>query len=216
MTDEDQPTLFGATYSVYTRIARLALAEKGVAYRLEEVDVFAPGGPPAAYLLRHPFGRIPAFEHGDLRLYEAGAIARYVDAAFPGPPLTPAEPRARARVDQLISVCDSYVYRTLVWDVFVERVRASAQGRVADETRIAAALPRARTALGALQASLADGPFLAGDALTLADLHAYPMIALFRLAAEGAAVMGDHPRLEAWRVAMTARPGVAATRSPME
>jgi len=38
------PVLYGAAYSAYTRIARLVLAEKGVAYRLEEVDVFAPGG----------------------------------------------------------------------------------------------------------------------------------------------------------------------------
>ncbi|QQS14942.1 MAG: glutathione S-transferase family protein [Rhodospirillales bacterium] len=216
MTDGNRPTLFGATYSVYTRIARLALAEKGVDYRLEEVDVFAPGGAPAAYLARHPFGRIPAFEHGDLRLYESGAIARYVDAAFPGPALTPADARGRARVDQLISVCDSYVYRTLVWDVFVERVRAPAQGRATDEGLIAAALPRARTALGVLEEFLVDRPFLAGDALTLADLHAYPMIALFRLAPEGALSMAEHPRMEAWRAAMAARPSVAATRSPVE
>ena len=40
------PILFGAAYSVYVRSVRLALEEKGVAYRLEEVDVFAAGGPP--------------------------------------------------------------------------------------------------------------------------------------------------------------------------
>ena len=34
------PVLFGAAYSVYVRIVRLALAEKRVPYRLHEVDVF--------------------------------------------------------------------------------------------------------------------------------------------------------------------------------
>ncbi|HET7883908.1 MAG TPA: glutathione S-transferase N-terminal domain-containing protein [Acetobacteraceae bacterium] len=63
-----QPLVFGATYSVYVRIVRLALAEKRVPYRLHEVDIFAPSGPPADYQGRHPFGRIPAFEHDGFRL----------------------------------------------------------------------------------------------------------------------------------------------------
>ena len=54
------PVLFGASYSVYVRAARLALEEKGVPYRLEDVDIFADGGPPPDYRLRHPFLRIPA------------------------------------------------------------------------------------------------------------------------------------------------------------
>jgi len=90
------PVLYGAAYSVYVRAVRLALAEKGVACRLVEVDVFAPGGPPPEHLARHPFGKIPAFEHDGFRLYEAGAISRYVDEAFEGPPLQPARPRERA------------------------------------------------------------------------------------------------------------------------
>src|SRR5215468_5461272 len=148
MTD---PTLFGAAYSVYVRAARLALAEKGVPYRLVEVDIFAADGPPAGYLERHPFKRIPAFEHDGFRLYEAGAITRYVDDAFPGPPLMPSTPQARARVQQIISIIDNYGYRPLIWDVFVERVRAPSQGRDADETKIAAAMPKARLCLQAIE-----------------------------------------------------------------
>ena len=53
------------------------------------------------------FGKIPAFEHGGFRLYEAGAINRYVDEAFPGPRLQPEHPRARARMNQIISILDS-------------------------------------------------------------------------------------------------------------
>jgi glutathione S-transferase len=211
-----EPIVFGARYSVYTRIVRLALEEKGVAYRLEEVDIFAPGGPPAGYLARHPFARIPAFEHDGLRLYESGAISRYVDEAFDGPALLPADTRARARVNQLISIADSYAYRSMVWDIFVERVRAPVQGRQTDEARIAAALPRARTCLGAFEEALAAGPWLGGSALSLADLHVYPMIALLRLAGEGAALLAAHPGVEWWRAAMAERPSVQATRSPLE
>lgn len=217
MTSAAQPPIvFGARYSVYTRIARLALEEKGLAYDLEDVDIFAPGGPPEGYLARQPFGRIPAFEHDGVRLYESGAISRYVDEAFTGPALQPAEARPRARMNQLISVLDSYAYRTLVWDVFVERVRAPLQGRQPDETRIATALPRARTCLAVLDQAIGDGSWLVGPHITLADLHAYPMIALFRLAEEGADLMSDYAALEAWRARMTARPSIQATRSPIE
>jgi glutathione S-transferase len=210
-----EPVVYGRAFSVYVRIVRQTLEEKGVAYRLVEIDPFAPGGPPAEYRERQPFGRIPAFEHDGFRLYEAGAISRYVDEAFPGPALQPREPRARARMNQAISILDSYAYRTLVWDVFVERVRAPENGRAPDEARIVAALPKAETCLAAL-ASLSDGDWLAGAEYTLADIHAAPMFAYFRMAPEGLAIMARHARLERWWRAMAARPSMIATRSPFE
>jgi len=214
MTD---PTLFGATYSVYVRAARLALEEKRVAYRLVEVDIFAPDGPPADYRERHPFKRIPAFEHDGFRLYETGAITRYVDEAFTGPPLMPGTPRARARANQIISVIDNYGYRPLVWDIFAERVRAPVHGRSADEAKIAAAIPKVRLCLQALE-DLIDpkGAYLAGGDVSLADLHAAPMFAYFTMAEEGAGLLAAHPRLHGWWQAMRGRPSMAATRSPLE
>ncbi|MDO9713180.1 glutathione S-transferase family protein [Paracraurococcus lichenis] len=218
MTGEDErPVLFGAVYSVYTRIARLALEEKGVPYRLSEIDIFAPGGPPADYLTRHPFGRIPAFEHDGFRLYEAGAIARYVDEGFPGPPLQPADARARARMNQTISLLDAYAYRTLVWDIFVERIRAPAAGRAPDEAKVRAAVPKAEACLGALSAILGNDPWLAGATLSLADLHAVPMLILFRLAEpEGTSPWPRFPKLQRWFEAIARRPSVLATPSPIE
>jgi len=210
------PILFGAAYSVYVRIARLALVEKGVAYRLVEVDIFAEGGPSADYLARHPFGRIPAFEHDGFRLYETSAITRYVDEAFTGPALQPTAPKARARVNQVIAILDSYAYRTLVWDIYVERVRAAENGRVTDEARIAAALPRAETCLAALEALMAAGPWLAGPALTLADLHAAPIFAYAVLAPEGRDLLARHEALRRWWERMALRPSMTATRSPLE
>ena len=52
---------------------------------------------PPGIFEHHPFGRIPAFEHDGFRLYETGAIARYVDEAFEGPALQPKDPRAATR-----------------------------------------------------------------------------------------------------------------------
>jgi hypothetical protein len=140
----ERPVLFGAPYSVYVQAARLALDEKSVEYELVPIDIFTEAGPSAEHLARQPFGKIPAFEHAGFRLYEAGAITRYVDEAFPGAPLQPAEPQARARMNQIISIADSYAYRTLVWDIYVERVSRPASGLVPDEAKIAAALAAGR------------------------------------------------------------------------
>jgi glutathione S-transferase len=201
---------------VYVRIVRLVLAEKGVAHDLVDVDVFAPGGPPPDHLRRHPFGLIPAFEHDGFQLYETGAITRYVDEAFDGPALQPAEPRRRARMNQIVSLLDNYVYRTVVWDLFVEQVRAPAQGRPTDEARVAAAVPRAARCLDALVDLMADGRYLAGDELTLADLHAAPMLIYGRLAAECAELLHQRPALDRWLDRIARRPTIAATRSPFE
>ena len=211
MDNDEEPVLYGAPYSVYVRTARLALAEKGVAYRLVAVDVFAPGGPPAKYLKRHPFGRIPAFEYRGFRLYEAAAITRYVDEAFPGPALQPASPEARARMNQAIGILDAYAYRTLVWDIYVEQVVAPRRGQEPDEARIRAALPRAAICLGALEQIMGPGPHLAGAALTLADLHAAPMFACFATAPEAGPLLAAHPSLERWWKSIAGRPSMVAT-----
>lgn len=39
-----KPLLYGADYSVYVRIARMALEEKGIDYELVPLDIFAADG----------------------------------------------------------------------------------------------------------------------------------------------------------------------------
>ena len=104
-----------------------------------------------------------------------------------------------------------------MWDIFVERVRAPAQGRDADEAKIAAAIPKARLCLQALE-DLIDPkePYLAGGDVSLADLHAAPMFAYFAMAKEGAGLLAAQPRLQRWWETMRNRPSMTATRSPVE
>lgn len=202
------PIVFGARYSTYTRSLLLALAEKGVAYRLEEVDIFLGATPD--YLARQPFGRIPAMEHDGFRLYETGAMLRYVDEAFPGPALQPADVRRRARMNQILGILDSYAYRTLVWDIYVERSEAR-KGAV-DEAKIAAAAVRAEACLAALVELMGEGSYLLGAELTLADLHAVPILAYFRLTPEGGRLTAAAPAIGRWWDRMAARESVRATR----
>jgi glutathione S-transferase len=207
-----RPIVFGARYSTYVRSVLLALAEKGVAYELQEVDVFRDGGAAPDYLARHPFGRIPAFEHDGFRLYETAAILRYVDEAFPGPALQPADPAGRARVTQIVGILDSYAYRPMVWDIFVERSRGTSEEGTPDEAKIAAAIPKSAICLRAIAELMGEASYLAGDALTLADLHFVPIFAYLRLTPEGRSLIGAAPAISRWWDAVSARPSVAATR----
>jgi glutathione S-transferase len=204
-------TLHGAAYSIYVRIARLALEEKGVAYQLNAVDIFAEDGPGAAHHARHPFGKIPALEHDGFALYETAAICRYVDEAFEGPPLQPADVRERTRMAQIIGLLDSYGYRSMVWSVYVELSGDAAQEGRTDRATVEAGLERSAVVLGELE-RLGDGPFLTGQALSLADLHAAPMLAYIMVPEEGRALVARYPRIAAWVEAMRQRPAVIATR----
>jgi len=193
----NEPIVYGASYSVYVRAVRLTLWAKAIPCTCIDVDVWTDGRSPE-HLARHPFGRIPAFQHGDLRLYETAPICRYVDEAFAGPCLQPASPAARAVVGQAISIMDNYAYRSLVWGVYFERVEAPRRGRTPDNDRIKAARELGAVCLRALDSLAPKASWLAGDQPSLADFHAAPMFNLFLQAPDAAAMMQGRPRLADW------------------
>ena len=95
--------------SPYGRSVLATLLEKGASFRLAPV---APGTARSEpHISRHPFGRVPVLEHDDFMLYETQAILRYLDRVLPRPPLTPADPKAAARMDQVMNICDWYIFQ---------------------------------------------------------------------------------------------------------
>lgn len=216
MPPSTSPLLFGLERSVYTRIARLALEEKEVPYSLQEVEIFGPDGVPDSHLRRHPFGRIPVLQHGAFVIYETSAISRYIDEAFQGKSLQPSEAKQRARMNQFISLLDSYAYRPMVWGVFAQRVSVPSSGGSPDESLIATSLKSSSTCLDSMEALASDAPFLTGKSISLADLHAYPMLRYFCFAPEGLAMLRRHARLYRWYQTMLARPSVVRTTTSYE
>jgi glutathione S-transferase len=202
--------LYGYRYSVYLRIARMTLVEKGIGWTHVEVDPFAEVIP-ADYLALHPFGRVPTLKHGDFVLYETAAITRYADEAFPGPRLQPRAPQERARMNQIIAIADSYGYWPMVRQVFSPRVFNAALGKVPDESVIAEGIAKSHTVLGALEALSGGGRSLAGNALTLADIHLAGMMAYFTAADDGRAALADYPKLSAWWAGMNASKALIET-----
>jgi len=197
-------------YSVYVRIARLVLAEKGVAYERVEVNPFA-GEIPAAYLALHPFGRVPALVHDGFGLYETGAIIRYIDRTFPGPALQPADTRRLARMDQIIGVVDAYAYWPLVRQVFVQDVIRPHTGIAGNPVELEKGLASSAKVLDALETLAASDKWLAGPDPSLADFHLGAMIAYFAQSTRGLELLGTRPRLTAWWERMAQRPSLSAT-----
>jgi glutathione S-transferase len=201
--------LHGYEFSVYRRIARVALEEKAVRYRCVEIDPFVTPIP-AAYLDLHPFGRVPTLVHDGFVLYETVAITRYIDEAFPGASLQPDAPRDRARMQQITSVIDSYGYWPMVRQVFSHGVFRPLRGLPADREQLAAGLAAAPRVLDALE-RIAGAPFLVGERFCLADIHLAPMMAYFVAAPDAAALIGHYPRLAGWWTRVTDRPSLRAT-----
>lgn len=204
-----KPVIFGPSYSVYVRIVKIVLAEKGVDYDQVDFDVFDVNDWPADWPERQPFGLVPAFEHDGFRLYEARAITRYVDEAFDGPRLQPDKPQARARMEQVISVLDGQGYWPMVREIFVQRVERARDG-MCDEAVVAAALPKAERCLAALAELLGGQQYLAGADFSLADAHAAPMFHYFLEAPEGQRLLQPQAKLQAWWSRIAARASVQA------
>jgi glutathione S-transferase len=196
--------------SPFSRAVLATLEEKGARYRLVPV---VPGTLHSAqHLSRHPFGRVPVLEHGDFRLYETQAILRYLDRVLPEPPLTPADPRRAARMDQLMNVNDWYLFNGCGSVIGFQRiVGPRLMGLTPDEAAIAAALPRARTVFEELAGQLGSQPYFTGDTLTLADLQLAPQLDFLQQTPEWESLSASHPNLGRWLARMNARPSFAAT-----
>jgi glutathione S-transferase len=201
--------IHGIPGSPFVRAVLMGLEEKGLNWRLRPLAPGASKGP--EHLARHPFGRVPAVEHGDFQLYETQAVLRYLERIQPEPSLTPADPREAARMDQIMGVNDWYLFAHASAPIGFPRVVAPRIGFPADTSKVADALPRAGVCIGELARLLGGRPFLAGEALSLADLMVAPQLSLLMECEEGQALMMPHPALSAWLARMEARPSMAAT-----
>ncbi len=206
------PIVHGPSYSTYVRAVRLALEEKPAAYELVDVAMLQGAHQEPAFLKLNPFGKVPAFVHGGLTLYETNAITRYIDRAFPGAPLQPADPAALARMDQAISIADSFAYGCIIGKLVWQRMVAPMLGGTPDEAVVAGGMERVRLSVAELARLLGDDAYFGGASLTLADLHLAPIVAYMSGTPEGGEVLAAHPGLGVWWGRMAERDSMAKTQ----
>ncbi len=206
-------TVYGIPGSPFLRAVESVLKEKGADYRLQ---VISPGESksPEYVEQRHPFGRIPAFEHDGFKLYETQAIIRYLDRIFPEPPLTPEDSQAFARMNQVIGIIEWYFFPKAAALIAFQRIIGPVLlGLPTDEAPIADAMPMARTCFAELERLLGDKPYFTGDSVSLADIMLASQLDLLSETPEGKQLL-EGTKLEEWLRQMLTRPSMVATEPP--
>jgi glutathione S-transferase len=148
------PVVYGFPRSTFVNIVRLVLTHKEVPYTFHDLE---PEMGKPSHLALHPFDRVPILKHGDFTVYETSAIVAYVDEAFPRPPLQPRNIPDRARVNQWISMVNSYYYPYMIYHVTHERLVFPELGIASDEKVVAHALPKVELGLQVAEWQLAHG-----------------------------------------------------------
>ena len=196
--------------SPYGRAVLATLVEKGASHRVSPV---MPGTLKVEpHVSRHPFGRVPVLEHDGFMLYETQAIVRYIDRAVPGPALTPTDVKAIARMDQVMNVCDWYLFQGVGSVIGFQRVVGPRLlGLPTDEAAIAQAMPKAHAVFGELSRILGESSYFAGDQVTLADLMIAAHLDFFVQTPEWTPLTAATPNLVRWLARMNDRPCMQQT-----
>ena len=138
--------LYHARTSVCSVKARLALAEKGVAWDSQLLtlrgDQFDP-----EYMKLNPNAVVPTLVHNGTVVIESTVIMHYVNGGFSGPPLMPTDAVARAKVHMTTKLMDEYVHNscTVLTFATANRENLLRMGSVELEAELAKSPSRTRS-----------------------------------------------------------------------
>ena len=199
--------LYGSSISPFVRKVLAFAAEKGVELEHKPLGL---GSEDPDFRAASPFRKIPALSDGDFQICDSSAIVAYLEAKNPEPALIPAEPRARARTiwfdefaDTLLMGCGSKIFfNRIVAPRFLGRPGDAGVADKAEQEELPPILDYLESV------APAEGGFLVGDSLTLADLAvASPFANLSYM--EVGPDPERHPRTAAYVASILARPSFA-------
>jgi glutathione S-transferase len=207
-------TIYGHPVSQPTRAVLWALAIKSVAHDFQFRDPLQGDGDKPEYLAEFPSGLFPGMADGDLRLTEGAAILVYLAETRGWDDLLPKDPATRAKVHQWLHWHHSN--SRVATGSFMRPLAMGAFGIMPKEkipAVFAAGKAEFHTSLLVMSATLSKQKFLAGDAVTLADLLVYcEFDQLESLGVLGAAGIADFPDVMAWIARMKEVPSHDAVR----
>jgi glutathione S-transferase len=171
----------------------------GVPLRWVQVDVATGGTRAPEILALNPVGKVPFVVFADGRiLSESNAVIIHLAE---GSDLIPADAFTRARMLQWM-FWEQYSHEPFI---AVRRFHMAFMGRPADSLD-PKLLERGNVALGLMERTLADTDFMAGDAVSLADVA---LVAYTRVAHEGGYDLAAFPSVSAWVARMERTLGIA-------
>ncbi len=200
-------TLYGSSLSPFVRKVRIVLAEKGLDYSLDQVNVFDP---PEWFLTISPLKRIPVLRDGDATLPDSSAICGYLEKRSPEPSLYPQAPFDYGRALWFEEYADSEFAGAIGLGCFrpvvVSRLMGKEPDHDAAQKTCKERLPRY---LSYLEGEIAGRTHFVGERLSIADIAvACQLVNLQHTGYMPAA--GAYPNLTAHFQRMMARPSFTA------
>ncbi len=178
--------------SNYYNKVKMVLLEKGIPFDEEFVGT---GSSDEAVLAATPLGKIPFIRVDGVPLCESQVICDYLEAAYPTPPLLPADPLAAAKVREIATFIDLHL-ELVARDLYPQ---AFFGGQVPEATQARVRRQLEKNIAG-FKRLARFSPYVAGDAFTQADAAAWCSLPLVAMASK--AVLGEDLLLAAgldWR-----------------
>ncbi|HWV21741.1 MAG TPA: glutathione S-transferase family protein [Devosia sp.] len=194
-------TIWGRKTSSNVQALMWCVGELGLAYERHDVGHRYGGNDTPEFLAMNPNGTVPVLQDGiGEPIWETGAILRYLAARYGAPEFWPGDPAQRAPVDQWAEWAKLNVTLSFTGPVFWRVVRTAPSKR--DPAAIAAALAKFNAILAIAEAQLGRHDFLAGPALTPADIQfGHVLYRYFDIEIE----RPDWPNIERYYRALTQR-----------
>lgn len=186
---------------------RWLLEEMGLPYRLAVLTHEDRAG--ASYRAIHPFGRVPALRDGDVALFESGAIAEYLLQRYDDGTLSPPVDTAEGAQHLSWMHAAEGTLLNLVAEYSIQTKWLPPERRSPETAAFAA--KRLDPLLTALEQTLTQRPYIAGEAFRAADVmigHAVYACGHLELLPQEAVA------LPAYRDRVTARPAFATASAP--
>ena len=207
-------TLYDCATAPSPRRARILLAEKGVAHDTVQVDLRSGEQLGEAYRRINPQCTVPALRTQEgLLLTDNAAIAAYLEARYPSPPLLGETPEEKAEIaswnwrvefEGLLAIAEAFrngspamANRALSGAVDYPQIPALAERGLA----------RVAQFFTVLNERLAGRDFIAADRFSVADITAVVAVDFARVVKQKPGE--QHPHLLRWRAAMAGRPSMA-------
>ena len=195
--------LYHFGFSTCSQKVRLVLAEKGIDFESREVNLMAGDQHDAEYVKLNPQHVVPTLVHEGRAFVESSLIVKYLDDAFPDPPMRPADAAGRYRVDAWLMHLDKALHpaapivtfaigprRALleqpqevreaniaaIPDPHHRAIRRSVIDNGVQATEFAGALRVFVDTLDKMEGELADAAWFSGESFGLADASLLPYV----------------------------------------
>ncbi len=178
-------TLISHTLCPYVQRAAIVLAEKGIEFEREYIDL---ANKPDWFLNISPLGKTPVLLIGQQAIFESSAICEYLDDVFK-PGLHPEDPIARARHRGWLEFGSATL----------NAIGSYYNAKDSRQLNLQAELIQQKFEL--LEAEVSDGPFFSGQHFSMVDAVFAPVFRYFDLFDQisGIDFFASVPKVKQWR-----------------